>query len=304
VIIVGDVRDALSSLELASVQTCVTSPPYWGLRDYGIDGQIGLEETVDEYVATMVEVFRLVRRVLRDDATLWLNLGDSYTSGGRTYRAPDKKDQSNARVTGRFRPAQPAGLKVKDLIGVPWRVALALQTDGWWLRQDIIWSKPNPMPESVLDRCTKAHEYIFLLSKTADYFYDARAIRERCSANSHGGASGNEGGKQRALGQNRGGSLGGPVPEYRNKRSVWTIRPQPFHEAHFATFPVELPDICIRAGSRLGDLVLDPFAGAGTTGIAAQRRGRRFIGIELNPEYAEIARRRIDNDQPLLSRST
>ena len=266
---VGDVREQLRRLPNASVHCVVTSPPYFGLRDYGMDGQIGLEPTQDTYVATMIAVFREVRRVLRDDGTLWLNLGDSYASGGRTYRAPDGKDSKGGRVTGTFRPTDPEGIKPKDLIGIPWRVAFALQADGWYLRQDIIWAKPNPMPESVTDRCTKAHEYLFLLSKSERYHFDGEAVKEK--------------------------AVGGEN-ERRNKRSVWTVTTKPYKGAHFATFPPELIEPCILAGSKPGDVVLDPFGGAGTTSLVARRNGRRSVYIELNPEYVDMALNRWETE--------
>ena len=273
-ILVGDCVEQMKLLPDASAQTCVTSPPYFGLRDYGVDGQIGLEPTPDEFVASLVTVFREVRRVLRDDGTLWLNLGDSYARTGGTDRKV------------------PSGLKDKDLIGVPWRVAFALQADGWYLRQDIIWHKPNPMPESVRDRCTKAHEYIFLLSKSPRYYFDSEAIKEPASAppkkcGPKNDASRNDSGRTGIV---RGDG------ETRNRRSVWTVSTKPFGGAHFATFPPALIEPCILAGSRLGDTVLDPFGGAGTTGLVAQQHGRNAVLTEINPEYAEIARRRIGNE--------
>jgi len=305
----GDALGLLREMPEASVQCCVTSPPYWGLRDYGTDGQLGLEPTPEQYVENLVNVFREVKRVLRDDGTLWLNLGDSYTSGGRDYRDPGKSEMNGGgRVAGLtnkgMRPDTPAGLKAKDLVGIPWRVAFALQADGWWLRSDIIWSKPNPMPESVRDRPTKAHEYLFLLTKSARYYYDQEAIAE---PSIHAGAvvknasdridsmNGSEGKIREGF---KGEVL---VAETRNARSVWTIATTPFTEAHFATFPPEMPRRCIAAGTKPGDLVLDPFAGAGTTILVADRMGRRAIGLELNPTYAAMARRRITSEAPLFS---
>lgn len=257
----GDAHEVLSNLPPKICQTAVTSPPYWGLRDYGLRGQIGLEEKVSDYVDKLVLVFQELRRVLKDDGTFWLNLGDSYTSGGRTWRAPDKKNP--ARAMSR-RPPTPEGLKPKDLVGVPWRVAMALQADGWYLRSEIIWHKSNPHPESVKDRPSRAHETIFLLSKSEQYYYDYEAVRER-------------------------GVNGRP----RNRRSVWTIQTEPVSEAHFATFPTKLVEPCILAGSQRGDLIIDPFLGSGTTGLVAAMHGRSFIGIELKPEYVEIARKRL-----------
>ncbi|MCD6289555.1 MAG: site-specific DNA-methyltransferase [Anaerolineae bacterium] len=257
----GDAYEVLKRLPSQICQTAVTSPPYWGLRDYELPGQIGAEEKLEDYIERLVWVFRELRRVLRDDGTLWLNLGDCYTSGGRTWRAPDKKNPARAMT---YRPPTPEGLKPKDLVGVPWRVAMALQSDGWYLRSEIIWHKPNPLPESVKDRPTRAHETIFLLSKTESYFYDHEAIQER-----------GENGKRR------------------NKRSVWTVPTEPFKGAHFATFPPKLIEPCILAGSRVGDTVIDPFFGSGTTGLVAALHGRRFIGIELKSEYIKIARKRL-----------
>jgi len=353
----------LLTLPESSVQCCVTSPPYWGLRDYGtaswaggdttcqhekvptrngrggsgpnakntanaypselyapvcdkcgavrVDMQLGLEETPDVYVANMVAVFRAVRRVLRDDGTLWLNLGDSYSgaAGGnnRGEGAGGGKERGKAMGFGTLpkRKDLEGGLKHKDLAGIPWRVAFALQADGWWLRQDIIWHKPNPMPESVTDRCTKSHEYIFLLTKSARYYYDNEAVKERGvmvtgdSAGSmqrdtqetHGLGGGNSGinlAKQKLAAelQENGYSM-------RNKRSVWTVTTKPYRDAHFATFPPKLIEPCILAGSAADTLVLDPFSGAGTTGVVAVQHGRRYIGIELNPDYLEMSRKRI-----------
>jgi DNA modification methylase len=293
----GDCIESMRTMPDASVHTCVTSPPYFGLRDYGHDGQIGLEQTPDEYVAKLVEVFREVRRVLRDDGTLWLNLGDSYTSGGRKTRAPDAKhDGARAMET---RAPTPDDLKPKDLIGIPWRVAFALQADGWYLRQDVIWHKPNPMPESVTDRCTKAHEYIFLLSKTPRYYFDHEAIKEPATMKpqrrltaSNFGARG-AGGQARHSGRLVEMSEPGRQYETRNKRSVWTVTTKPFKGAHFATFPPGLIEPCILAGCPEGGTVLDPFGGAGTTGLVATQTGRNAVLCEINPEYVEMARARI-----------
>jgi DNA modification methylase len=369
----GDCRDVLKTLPDESVHCVVTSPPYFGLRDYGVEGQIGLEPTPDEFVAALVGVFREVRRVLRKDGTCWLNLGDSYAGAtvgdkrpgsGRADGIVDDRAQRNRNGLGRVN-----GSKPKDLIGIPWRVAFALQADGWYLRQDIIWAKPNPMPESVRDRCTKAHEYIFLLAKSERYFYDAEAIAEEGSGRTPGnvtykydGIPGHET-KQGILAQSN-------VPQMvRNKRSVWTVATQPFKEAHFATFPPDLIEPCIKAGTsekgccsqcgapwvrvtepgevtsvgggsnmispteRIGYMqarerltkgwqpsctcderltgiekpsnepctVLDPFGGAGTTGLVADRLGRNALLIELNPEYADMATRRIQGDASLFA---
>jgi DNA modification methylase len=292
-ILTGDCLEVLRGLPDGMAQTCVTSPPYYGLRDYGHAGQIGLEETPGAYVARLVDVFREVRRVLRDDGTLWLNLGDSYAAGGNG--GGNKNDTNVGSLTvGRKLP--PSGYKSKDLLGIPWMVAFALRADGWWLRQDIIWHKPNPMPESVTDRCTKAHEYVFLLTKSARYFYDADSIREpptgRTDALSVINTGADNGREKRTL--NNDGTIGA------NARSVWTIATQPYSGAHFATMPPALAERCIKAGSRPGDMVLDPFGGAGTTGLVADRLGRSATLIELNPEYARLARERITADAPLL----
>jgi DNA modification methylase len=346
-IITGDCRDVLATLPAESVHCCVTSPPYWGLRDYGVAGQIGLESTYQDFVEQMVAVFREVRRVLRADGTLWLNLGDSYASGeigrhdgGRTYG-----DTYDRKSFGERQQRRPSGLKPKDLCGIPWRVAFALQADGWWLRQDIIWSKPNPMPESVTDRCTKAHEYVFLLSKSERYYYDAEAIKEAAFAeNEHDltgpgmfapGQTSQRGNRRRTgksgdYGNGAGRKDGDRYPSggwtegaTRNRRSVWEvdedefeqfiawkaaqrvrgsvwpIATQPFKQAHFATFPPALIEPCILAGCPKGGTVLDPFFGAGTTGLVADRLRRHCIGIELNPAYADMARKRIIGDAPL-----
>jgi DNA modification methylase len=289
----GNCLDILPTLEPQSINCCVTSPPYWGLRDYGVEGQLGLESTPEKYVENLVEVFREVKRVLRDDGTLWLNLGDTYAAN-RGYQVPDGKWTDVGNSMGMR--ASDMGLKVKDLIGIPWRVAFALQADGWYLRQDIIWHKPNPMPESVKDRCTKSHEYIFLLSKSAKYYYDADAIKEPC-------VEGSPAGNKAALNKGRIGREGWsfdsnkskPV-DGRNKRSVWTVTTKPFKGAHFATFPPDLIEPCILAGCPKGGIVLDPFGGAGTTALVAQRNGRRAIACELNPEYSEIAAERLQQE--------
>jgi DNA modification methylase len=355
-IISGDCREVLATMPSASVQCCVTSPPYFGLRDYGVDGQMGLEASPDEFVAGMVAVFREVRRVLADDGTLWLNIGDTYAGSGRGGYAGVKgtldgttEGQNNARVArgsqlaaGLHAPAQlaggigrawvppPAGLKQKDLIGIPWMLAFALRADGWDLRQEIIWHKPNPMPESVTDRCTKSHESLFLLSKSPRYHFDADAIAEGMAEASVARLAqdvenqvgsdrvpGKTNGKMKAVG----GRARGIPPRHaayadssdqsglddvgrggrRNKRSVWTIATQPFREAHFATFPPALVEPCILAGCPVGGTVLDPFFGAGTTGMVADRLQRNCIGVELNPAYAEIARNRISGDAGLFA---
>jgi DNA modification methylase len=386
----GDCLDIMATLETESVQCVVTSPPYYGLRDYGIDGQLGLEETPEEYVAKLVAVFREVRRILRNDGTVWLNLGDSYNGSGKAGRNPEYQAKHTefgkpSKEKSRFgMPTNIKALKPKDLIGIPWRVAFALQADGWWLRSDIIWHKPNPMPESVTDRPTKSHENVFLLVKSQRYYYDAEAIKEACQSGPSDIKKMQEsrdriGGKHKDLidpfskassatkiGQKR--SVGHPAG--RNCRSVWTIPTQPFPGAHFATFPEALVTPCIKAGTsekgccpecgspweRVTDIsyyqhrkagkwcdrgqderglnrsesqykygsatkiatttgwrptcthnhepapciVLDPFSGAGTTGLVAEKLGRNFVGIELNPEYAKMAEKRINNVQPLL----
>jgi site-specific DNA-methyltransferase (cytosine-N4-specific) len=257
-LVTGDSREALKHVPADCVRCCVTSPPYWSLRDYQIPGQIGLETQLAAYFHSLVAVFEEVRRVLTPDGTLWLNIGDSYTSGGRTWRAPDKKNPVRAMTT---RPPTPDGLKPKDLIGVPWRLAFALQAAGWYLRADIVWNKPNCQPESVKDRPTRSHELLFLFSKSEQYHYDPSAVRG---------------------------------PNGRNLRTVWDVPTQPYKEAHFAVFPPALIEPCLALGSEPGDLVLDPFLGSGTTAEVALKMGRRFLGIELNPEYVEIARRRLD----------
>lgn len=253
----GDARTVLSRLPSESVQCIVTSPPYWGLRDYDIDDQIGLETAMPQFINSLQSVFREARRVLRPDGVLWLNIGDGFTSGNRGWRAPDKKNPARAMDV---RPDTPEGLKRKDLLGIPWRLAFALQDDGWYLRADIIWNKPNAMPESVKDRPTRAHEYVFMLTKNERYFYDRTAVLEENG---------------------------------RNRRSVWNVHTQGFPGAHFATFPTRLVEPCVRASTRPGDFVLDPFFGSGTVGVVAEQLGRRYVGIELNPEYVRLATERL-----------
>jgi DNA modification methylase len=305
-VIIGDCREALQSLPSESVNCVVTSPPYFGLRDYGVDGQIGLEATPVAFVAELVSVFREVRRVLRDDGTLWLNLGDSYANDGKWGGSTGGKHVTALHGdTGAGRGKRNTGLKPKDLMGIPWRVAFALQDDGWYLRQDIIWAKPNPMPESVQDRCTKAHEYVFLLSKSPRYYYDQDAIAEPAIYAPGATAEverepGYYAGKHALKnGTGRNDLSFKAIRETRNARSVWTIATQPFSEAHFATFPPELAERCIKAGCPEGGTVLDPFFGAGTTGLVADRLQRNCIGIELNLAYADIARNRIKRDAGL-----
>ncbi len=313
-VIFGDCRDTMRDLmaQGVRVQCCVTSPPYYGLRDYGHPGQIGLEKTPAEYVAALVEVFEGVRELLADDGVLWLNLGDSYaSSGGAT---PGKRSDGIGQADtseGLRRVGREHGLKHKDLIGIPWRVAFALQEAGWYLRQDVIWHKPNPMPESVTDRCTKAHEYLFLLTKSQRYYWDAEAMKEEAvGQNLHDltgpgyaapGQAPNTGNRKalrtdiesRHRSQIKGGqSLQAEPDGRRNRRSVWTVPTQPYSGAHFAVFPAALIEPCILAGSRPGDLVLDPFMGSGTTAQVAQALGRQWIGCELNPEYAPLQQAR------------
>ena len=363
----GDCRDVLKTLEEKSVHTCITSPPYYGLRDYQTgtweggdpncthqrmtkiskdtstghrgmydqgnvvgdaiykttcnkcgatrkDKQIGLESTPDEYVQQMVEVFREVRRVLRDDGTVWLNLGDTYSnfkdskSTPQTLSKGTQSAQANEideglSVSRNPRTLKQAGLKNKDLIGIPWRVALALQSDGWYLRQDIIWHKPNPMPESVKDRCTKSHEYIFLLSKQPNYYYDYEAIKEKAKGERWGG--------NKPINMNNTKDIDNQFSgltrerkmlfDERNKRSVWTVNPKPYKEAHFAVFPTELIEPCVLAGCPEGGTVLDPFGGSGTTGLVADRHKRNAVLIELNNDYIDIAEGRLKDDAPLFS---
>jgi DNA modification methylase len=296
-IIIGDVRTAMQSIPNQSVQTCITSPPYWGLRDYGEGDQIGLEETPEQYVDQMVQVFREVRRVLKDDGTLWLNIGDSY-AGNMSRASNNGRAGFGSEREGVF-SRMPDGLKPKDLVGIPWRLAFALQADGWYLRQDIIWAKPNPMPESVTDRCTKSHEYVFLMSKSRQYFYDHESVKEPAQ---------DWGTRDRTDGKyhNEGTGLTphtGLTKSYetRNKRDVWTVATKPYKGAHFAVMPEALVEPCILAGSAAGDTVIDPFTGSGTVGMVALRHNRNFVGTELNPEYAELAVNRIYNDAPLLN---
>jgi DNA modification methylase len=354
----GDVINQLKTLPDESVQCVVTSPPYYGLRDYGtakweggdpecehnpqkpdggdrsdrtlplgrgecykdicgkcgairIDNQIGLEPTPEAYVAKLVEVFREVRRVMRADGTLWLNLGDSYNGSGGEHKPGGKNDagfqyaNEERQLSKHVQAKYIDNLKPKDLIGIPWRVAFALQADGWWLRQDIIWAKPNPMPESVTDRCTKAHEYIFILTKSARYYYDAEAVKELANYDGRndeffkGAIKSYDGvmpdGQPQSFARNghTRWNKNDDGERVRNLRSVWTIATHPFKEAHFATFPPAIPERCIKAGSKAGDLVLDPFAGAGTTLFVAVELGREAIGIELNPDYCDMIHKRL-----------
>lgn len=346
-ILTGDARSVLATLPAQSVQCCVTSPPYYGLRDYGVDGQIGLEKTPDEYVAEMVAVFREVRRVLRDDGVLWLNLGDSYsTHAAGVVSNPMAKStlagvrtatEANRTARERTNDQKRAGIPEKNLIGIPWMVAFALRADGWYLRSEVIWAKPNPMPESVTDRPTKAHEQVFLLSKSPCYLYDAAAIAEPQVANRPQGkrslaiarekgltaahidairsAGISDAGKSRVTTNGAGrntaevirlaaeakNALGGYYREFvsgetRNARSVWSITTKPFRGAHFATMPPDLAEKCVKAGSAEGDLVLDPFGGAGTTGLVAGRLGRNAVLVELSPGYVEITKARLTKE--------
>ena len=300
----GDALAILRTLPTESVHCVVTSPPYYGLRDYGVKGQIGLEPTPEAYIRRMVQVFREIRRILRKDGTCWLNLGDSWNGNGGAYgdaksTLGGSKHSDIASSARRFKKTS-VTLKPKDLIGIPWRVALALQADGWWLRQDIIWAKPNAMPESVTDRCTKAHEYLFLLTKSVRYWYDHAAIKEQMQPSTLR--------DKRLFDENytadrrerdypgqpqQGSGLLKPNGDKVNRRSVWNIATTPYKGAHFATFPIELPRLCIAAGCPERGIVLDPFFGAGTTGLAALELNRQYIGIELNPDYVTLAKKRL-----------
>ena len=300
---IGDCIEQMRNMPDESVDTVITSPPYWGLRDYGNEAQLGLEKTVGEYVTNMVKVFDEVKRILKPQGTLWLNLGDSYNgsggSGGDYNKGGIKEGQP------KYGKKNTPSLKPKDLVGVPWRVAFALQEAGWWLRQDIIWAKPNCMPESVTDRCTKNHEYMFLLTKSQNYYFDHEAIKEPVTGSSKpdkkayafkygdDDAWAKDGDKSRK--SKAKGIAEARTKEYttRNKRSVWWVGPKPFPEAHFAVFPIELIEPCVLAGSPVGGTVFDPFGGAGTTAIAAIKHGRNAILTELSREYVEIAEKRI-----------
>lgn len=309
-VINGDCLQVLKEIPDNSIDCCVTSPPYYGLRDYGMAEQIGLEETPEQYIQKLVDVFHEVKRCLKDDGTLWLNIGDSYAGSGKGRNADGtawvkegtKQATSKGTINGNLKRSGDGDAKPKDLIGIPWMLAFALRADGWYLRQDIIWHKPNPMPESVRDRCTKSHEYIFLMSKCQHYHFDHEAIQEDANPKSAerykyefnkgkcqkhfrpNGVTNNTEGLKRRTGK-------------RNKRDVWSVVAKPTKEAHFATFPEELIKPCILAGCRQGGVVLDPFFGSGTTGRVAQMLNRRYLGIELNPEYIEISQRRNSNVQ-------
>lgn len=333
-----DCIEGLKHLDNESAYCCVTSPPYWGLRDYGVEGQLGLESTPEEYVTKMVEVFREVKRVLRKDGTLWLNMGDcyaskppgcdgvSYSSGLHGAQGDTKYRETLAKSVGTKRNTVVGNLKPKDLVGIPWMVAFALRADGWYLRQDIIWHKPNPMPESVKDRCTKSHEYIFLFSKSPQYYFDAESIAEPAAKSTVERLSqdiDSQAGSDRVPGKTNG-NMKAKAPRYggkkytentdvfnrtksgnaydfrpmRNKRSVWTVSTQPFSEAHFATFPPKLIEPCILAGCPVGGVVIDPFMGSGTTAMVATQLQRNYIGFELNPDYIKIAEKhRLKNVQ-------
>ena len=303
----GDCRETMRRWKEQGVkaQTCVTSPPYYGLRDYGVAGQLGLESTPEEYIKAMVEVFRCVWDVLADDGTLWLNIGDSYNGSGAT--GGQGKQHTNAGSVGRpDARGGYVGLKQKDLIGIPWMLAFALRADGWYLRQDIIWHKPNPMPESVQDRCTKAHEYIFLMSKSDRYYFDSEAMKEPAVGNASGAAASfkRSGSKREQTIPGQGYGTHRPeredvaYNETRNRRSVWTVATRPYKGAHFATFPPALIEPCILAGAPAGGIVLDPFMGSGTTAAVAIANGRDYLGCELNPAYKELQDARIGAPKP------
>lgn len=302
-ILQGNCLEMLKQLPDESIQCCVTSPPYWGLRDYGHPGQIGLEPSPKEFTAAMVAVFREVRRVLKTDGTLWLNLGDSYaTQPGKGNNVPQTKWKANAYPESAAHRSQDFGIAPKNLIGIPWRVAFALQADGWFLRSEIIWYKPNAMPESVTDRPTKSHEHLFLLSKSDRYYYDHEAIKERSTGQTGSAASFRRETKdhlipgQTAI-QHRMDRDERDDDGRRNKRSVWEVPTVPYSGAHFAVFPPKLVEPCILAGARVGDTVLDPFNGSGTTGIVALKHDRRYIGVELNPEYVALTLPRLQAEQ-------
>lgn len=313
-IYIGNCLETLQKMDDQSVNTCITSPPYWGLRDYnGEEEQLGLEDTPELFVDNLVKVFREVKRVLKDDGTVWLNLGDTYSSHKdckSTAQSLAKGTQAEVAhvidkgrsVSRNTKKLKQAGLKNKDLIGIPWRVALALQADGWYLRQDIIWHKPNPMPESVKDRCTKAHEYIFLLSKNVKYYFDYETIKEDAvnAGNKSASFKGRQGGAEYHA---KGGGIGSDEKIYnkRNKRSVWTVTTKPFKGAHFATFPMDLIEPCVLAGCPEGGTVLDPFGGSGTTAIVANKHNRNAVLCELNKEYVDIAKERINNDLGMMA---
>lgn len=308
-ILKGDCRDVLKTLPDNSVDCCVTSPPYWGLRDYGVEGQIGLEDSPEAFVENMVMVFDEVKRILKPEGTLWLNLGDSYCGNGKSGKQNLEKlgkslgsgggKKHSAHACGRA--STPQGYKSKDLIGIPWMTAFALRAAGWYLRQGIVWFKPNAMPESVRDRCTKAHEDIFLLSKSAKYYFDADAISEPATSTDNSVRDRDSGRLNKVPGRHRMAGLTVNNYERRNKRSVWEVATKPYTDAHFAVYPPDLIEPCILAGCPSGGTVLDPFFGAGTTGLVADRLGRNCIGVELNQEYIGLAEKRIRNDAGMLA---
>lgn len=289
----GDCRETMRrwAQEGVKVQTCVTSPPYYGLRDYGHEGQLGLEETPEQYIANMVEVFRCVKDILADDGTLWVNIGDSYAGNNSQASNNGRAGFGNPRERVVNRTGD--GLKTKDLIGIPWMLAFSLRADGWYLRQDIIWHKPNPMPESVQDRCTKAHEYIFLLSKSPKYYYDIDSIKEEATSTDESNRNRDETKLNNTPGRTKMAGLTTNHYETKNKRSVWSVPVKPYEGAHFAVFPSDLIEPCILAGAPVGGIVLDPFMGSGTTAQVAQNLGRKYMGCELNPEYKPLQDKRL-----------
>lgn len=295
-IIQGNCLDVLKTFPDKSINCCVTSPPYYGLRDYGNNEQIGLEETPEKYIENLVQVFTEVKRVLKDDGTLWLNIGDSYAGSGRGANEDGKQGTNKGTIFNPETGGKTFGLKPKDLIGIPWMLAFALRSSGWYLRQDIIWSKKNCMPESVTDRCTKSHEYIFLLSKSAKYYYDNEAIKTKMECPEHDKRTRES--RKRAPTKLVNGIRSGndSVYEYANKRSVWETTLTPYADAHFATYPQTLITDCIKAGCPESGIVLDPFSGAGTTALVASKLNRNFIGIELNPEYIRITEKRLQKE--------
>jgi DNA modification methylase len=309
-ILLGDNIETLKTLPAAAVDCCITSPPYYGLRDYGVDGQIGLEESPEEYIEKLVNVFREVRRVLSDEGTLWVNIGDCYSGSGKggqshyiksenwhpTYPHIGTTARKNAVTKFAGEPRCPQGIKNKDLIGIPWLLAFALRADGWYLRQDIIWNKPNPMPESVTDRCTKAHEYIFLLSKSANYYFDNNAIKEPATSTDNSIRDRDSTRLNNVPGRDKMGGLCKNDYIDRNKRDVWTVTTKPYKDAHFAVFPEALICPCVLAGSKEGGIVLDPFMGSGTTAVVAVKLLRKYVGCEINPEYIKIAEKRISEE--------
>ena len=298
----GNSLDVLKTFPDKSVNCCITSPPYWGLRDYGVDGQLGLESTPEEYVANMVDVFTEVKRILKDDGTLWLNLGDSYWgSGNASGHTEETKNlcanTSKYGATKGHSQKKSNIYKPKDLVGVPWMTAFALRAIGYYLRQDIIWHKPNPMPESVTDRCTKSHEYIFLMAKSQKYYYDADAIKEDAKTDPHSSGwatSMSDRNDRQVDNESNGREWAGDGKA--NKRDVWTVNTKPYSEAHFATFPEKLIVDMVKAGCPEGGVILDPFFGAGTTGLVARKLNRNYVGIELNPKYIQIADKRIRDE--------